>query len=432
MLLQQNGINVNQCAWYLNCSTSTVRKWSKGSIEKDYFLDANRSGRPLIFNEQMRLKTIAYYCQNPFSNSLNWSFRWAAEYFNNNPDLLGMTISASTINRILREHKMRPHMIKYFLQITDPDFFPKMEHIISLYLNPPDNLFCFDECTGLQALERLATDLKTNNGLKIEYQYRRHGTRDLCAILNYHTGEVFGKCTDNHIQETIVQMLVDHANQYPYHDQLHYICDNLAGHSTELFCRKVAELSKMPYPSGLNNQRKRRQWLRSSDKRIVIHFVPYHGSWLNMVEIWFGILKSKCLKGRSFTSIDELVEIICDFIYNWNEHFAHPFSWTYTGEGLAEKVVQRLINWLLTETKNMKKDFFYKQMLLMNNLVCDYWEEVNKNHWLSLLNNLFDKQNYIRSVIGSDFKTNKAYSDLIGVLLEKLPLSTQTESKLVV
>lgn len=425
MLLQQNGVSVRQCAWYLNCSLTTVRKWSKKVTENAHLLDAKRPGRPRLFTEKMRLKVIGFYCQSPLSGCRNWSFSWAANYLNLNLDFLGRKISASTIHRILREHGMRPHLIKYFLQITDPDFFPKMEHITALYLNPPKHLFCWDECTGLQALERLAVELVTDNGLKIEFQYCRHGTRDLCAILNYHTGSVFGKCTDNHRQETLAQLLEEHVKEQPYNEQLHYISDNLAGHSTEMFCHKVAELSGIDYPVDLNTQEKRRQWLQSEEKRIVFHFVPYHGSWLNLIEIWFGILQSKCLKGSSFASVDELVRAIYGFLDTWNEYFAHPFNWTYTGEGLAEKVVQRLIAWLLAEIKNMKQKFFHKQVLLINNLACDYWEQVPEKRWKSLYNTLFEKQDYINNIIAGDAQINKAFTHLISIISAKLSTTIQ-------
>lgn len=419
MLLQQNGVSVGQCGWYLNCSLTTARKWAKTVTENVRLLDSERPGRPRLFTETMRLKIIGFYCQNPLSGCRNWSFSWMANYLNLNLDFLGRTISASTIHRILREHGMRPHLIKYFLQITDPDFFPKMEHITALYLNPPKHLFCWDECTGLQALERLGVELITDNGLKIEFQYRRHGTQDLCAILNYHTGRVFGKCINNHRQEILAHLLEEHVKEQPSNEQLHYICDNLAGHSTELFCRMVAKLSGVDYPADLNTQEKRRQWLQSEEKRIVFHFVPYHGSWLNLIEIWFGILQSKCLKRRHFVSVDELVLAIYGFLYTWNEYFAHPFNWTYTGEGLAEKVVQRLISWLLAEMKNMKQNFLHKQMLLMNNLACDYWEQVPEKRWKCLHNTLLEKQDYISNIIAGHAQINEAVSQLISTLSAK-------------
>jgi hypothetical protein len=70
--------------------------------------------------------------------------------------------------------------------VTDPDFFPKMDHLIPLYLKPPRNLFCFDECTGIQALRRLTPDLPAgaDRPLCEDFDYQRNGTTDLLAFLN--------------------------------------------------------------------------------------------------------------------------------------------------------------------------------------------------------------------------------------------------------
>ena len=85
--------------------------------------------------------------------------------------------------------------------------------------------------------------------------------------------------------------------------------DNLSAHYHHDFCRTVAELSNVPY-THLKTGIERRQWLQSPKKRIIVHFVPFHASWLNMVEIWFGILKSKCLKYDQFVSVDQLRQAI--------------------------------------------------------------------------------------------------------------------------
>ena len=76
----------------------------------------------------------------------------------------------------------------------------------------------------------------------------------------------------------------------------------LSSHYHKDFCRTVAELSAVPYPT-LKSGAERRQWLQSEDKRIVVHFLPFHASWLNLSEIWFGLLKSKCLSYDHFDSV---------------------------------------------------------------------------------------------------------------------------------
>ncbi|KKL82931.1 hypothetical protein LCGC14_1979840 [marine sediment metagenome] len=241
--------------------------------------------------------------------------------------MMNCTMSHSTIGRILKMHALRPHLRKYFLTITDPEFFPKMEHIIELYLNPPEYLFCFDECTGIQAIQRLAPDFPVSAGSTFsrEFQYKRNGTTDLIAFLRPKTGKVFARCTDNHNTETLVKVFTEHVKRQPKDADLHYICDNYSTHFNDAFCKAVAKLSGIIY-TPLKTGKERRHWLQSGNKRITIHFLPFHGSWLNMIEIWFGLLADKCLKNGWFESVEALMQAIIAFIETWDKYFAHPFT----------------------------------------------------------------------------------------------------------
>lgn len=428
MVLAQAGVAGCLTVWYLECSLATLRRWSTAPEETAQLFDRPRSGRPPIFSEATCLRVIAFYCQNPLSGCRGWSLSWAAQHLSKKLETIGRAISSSTIHRILRKHGLRPHLVRYFLHITDPDFFPKMEHLIDLYLHPPQHLFCFDECTGLQALERIAVRMDTNSGTKIEFEYKRHGTRDLFSIFDVRTGKVFGRATDNHRQETIAEVLSEHINQQPADAVLHYICDNLAGHSTELICRQVAALSGVLYPN-LKSAAERKLWLQSDEKRIVFHFTPYHGSWLNQVELWFGIIAAKCLKGRSFRSTDELSETLLAFHDTWDEHFAHPFNWTYNGDGLHEKVVRRVTAWFVLKAKKMDRKFLHKQIRLLSNLVRDYWLSVPKKRWTSLHQAIIDSQEYLSGIIdGHDVTQHDLAALTVSLSVSLTTKSTHVEN----
>ena len=168
----------------------------------------------------------------------------------------------------------------------------------------------------------------------------------------------------------------------------------------------VAELSGVRY-TPLKRGAERREWLQSGEKRITVHFVPYHGSWLNMIEIWFGILTSKCLKDGWYESVDTLRESIMGFVGTWNEHFAHPFSWTYRGDGLHGKAVRRFIRLLVMESAQVNVVFLTKQLLLMRNLVRGYWSHVGENDWQELLQVLLRNQTYVADVISSGTKEHQ-------------------------
>jgi len=419
VVLTQAGIQPGLMVWFFACSWTMVRRWAGGKDQSADLLDAKRSGRPLLFTESVSLRLIAFYCQCPLPGCRGWSMRWAAHYINQHIEIIGRRISLSTIHRIINAHSLRPHRVSYFLHITDPLFFPKMERLLQLYCQPPPYLFCFDECSGIQALERVGAEMVTDHGVKIEFEYKRHGTRDFCAIMDVGSGKVFGRATTNHRQETLIEIFTKHVNLQPKDAVLHYICDNLAGHSTDLFCRTIAQLSGVPYPS-LKKAQQRRQWLESDDKRVVLHFTPYHGSWLNQVEIWFGIMSMKCLKGRSFTSGEALALTMRDFCDTWDEYFAHPFRWTYTGKGLAEKVVCRFTKWVSLRHTQLKGEFLHKQLLLISNLVAGYWPEVTLKRWQDLYQALVDGGDYLQPIIEGSRKSQQALAALLDSVSAKI------------
>jgi len=399
-------VNMGTIAWFVNLHLCTVRRWVLRVKDGHDLCDHKRSGRPPLYSEKIELKTIAFYCQvSPLPGCNTWSLRWAQDYLKEHREIIGCTISHSTIQRILKKHSLRPHMHKYFLAITDPDFFQKMDPIIDLYLNPPDHLFNFDECTGVQAKAPLSPDLPADRGKPRyeEFEYVRNGTIDLMAFLNPKTGEVFGRCTPNHNTGTLVKIFKEHVKTLPSDASLHYVMDNLNTHFNDEFCKAVADLSGVTY-TALKTGTQRRQWLQEKDKRIVIHFLPFHGSWLNRIEVWFGILKKKCLKNQSFLSVQNLKEIIEQFIQTWNQHFAHPFTWKYTGEGLFEKAISRFNKLLLIESKQMDVRFLTKQLLLMTNIPKTYQEATKTRQWKQLVDLFCMRTDFINNIISGSMK----------------------------
>jgi hypothetical protein len=181
----------------------------------------------------------------------------------------------------------------------------------------------------------------------------------------------------------------------------------------------------------LKTGKERRDWLQSGNKRITIHFVPFHGSWLNMIEIWFGILANKCLKNGWFESINDLIQAITDFTVTWNKHFAHPFNWTYRGEGLHSKVVRRFMRLLQMESPQMEIGFLTKQLVLMKDIAQSYWSQVNNKDWQQFMDLINQKEIYIRRLIVLSSKeklkpkSNQALKDLTEILYKNLVRHSQ-------
>jgi transposase len=431
--LSMEGIDHRSIAIFTATHPKTVHRWVCRLEEGKPLSDVQRCGRPRRFSEAARLMTIAVYCQQkpPLAGVHRWSLRDAQKYFKEHPESIGNPISHATIHRILLEHALRPHRRRYYLQITDSEFFPKMQHIIECYTDLLENLYCFDECTCIQALKRLTPTLPATafQPALEDFDYRRNGTTDLLAFLKPATGEIHGQCTDNHNRQTLCQVFASHVRIHPSDAVIHYVMDNLSTHYHEDFCQTVAELSGVPY-SSLKTGAERRQWLQSPHKRIVVHFVPFHASWLNMVEIWFGILKSKCLKHDHFFSVEQLREAIMAFIDTWNAYYAHPFSWSYTGEGLHGKAVRRFCQLLAIETQQMDSKFLTSQLLLMSNIAENYLNFIPSSDWYRLINLSIEKRDYISNIIESDTRPRKqirareAYSQFLETIINhKDPLA---------
>jgi len=397
---------VKAIASLLGFCTSTVQRWTSRRTETVDLHDRPRSGRPERYSEATRLKTVAFYCQTqPLPGCGRWSLRWAASQLGARPERIGAAPSKSTIHRFLSTNRLKPHQSRYFLHITDPDFFPKMEHLVALYRHPPSHLFFFDECPGIQILKRLTPDLRTEEMKRRleEFEYIRNGTMDLFAFLDNADGRVYAECHGDHTTATFLDVFDRHVSQFPAAEQLHYVMDNLSSHRGYLFCQAVADLSKVhcPSPGELDTAAKRAAWLQAGDKRIVIHFTPYHGSWLNLVEIWFGITNRKVFC-ESFDSAETLMEAFMAWLNEWNVLLAHPFRWTYDGEGLHEKAVKRFTAMLDHAADQLEIRILTKELLLMTNLLRGYLAKVDANTWNEFVRTLQSKQDLLTSRIQSE------------------------------
>lgn len=366
-------------------------------------VDLPRSGRPAIYSETFKLELIGFYCQTqPFPNSGRWTIRWATVHLAAHPERVNATPGKSTIHRILKENTLKPHQSRYFLHITDPNFFPKMDHLIKLYLNPPKNLFFFDECPGIQILKRLVPDLRTDKMKKRleEFEYIRNGTMNVLAFFNHADGKVYAECQADHKTDTFLEIFRRHVASCPAKEQIHYVMDNLSTHRGYPFCKTVAELSDVACPSEkeLNNLEKRVKWLKSTDKRIVIHFTPYHGSWLNLVEFWFGIMNKKVLN-ESYGSAEELEESFVSFLGEWNILLAHPFRWSYDGKGLHKKAVSRFTEMLKQAASKLEISSLIKQLQLMVNIFDHYISEISMEYWEKLFDALQSQEATLRNSI---------------------------------
>jgi len=196
---------------------------------------------------------------------------------------------------------------------NDPMSETKAADIIGLYLNPPSHaaVFCVDEKTAIQALDRLNPVLPLSPGRaeRHGFEYYRHGTLSLYAAFNTKTGSVLGKAAPRHTSAEFVAFLTDIVAHQPKGKQIHVICDNLSAHKTQ-----------------------RVQQFLSEHPTVSIHYTPTYSSWLNQVELWFGKIQRDVIARGVFTSVADLKRKLMRYIRQYNK-MPKPIKWTYRNTG---------------------------------------------------------------------------------------------------
>ncbi|MFL6044276.1 MAG: IS630 family transposase, partial [Propionibacteriaceae bacterium] len=215
-----------------------------------------------------------------------------------------------------RHYRVQPWRAETFKFSTDPELVAKVTDVVGLYLSPPDNaiVLSVDEKSQIQALDRTQKMLPMQPGHaeRRTHDYVRHGTTTLFAALEVATGQVTGLCKPRHRHQEFLIFLRHLARGYPDRE-LHLIMDNYGAH-------------KHP---------KVKAWL-AANPRIHIHFTPTSGSWLNLVEVWFGIIERQAIHRGTFPSVRDLMIKIRTFINGWNDR-CQPFVWTKTPDEILKK-----------------------------------------------------------------------------------------------
>jgi hypothetical protein len=231
-----------------------------------------------------------------------------------------LRVGDATVARAWRRYGIKPWRRETFKFSTDPELEAKVRDVVGLYLNPPTNaiVLCVDEKSQIQALNRTAPILPVRPGLpeKATHDYKRNGTTTLFAALEVSTGKVTDQCYDRHGKAEFGNFLKKVAKAYPRR-KLHVVVDNYHTH-------KHAEIQA---------------WL-AKNPRISLHFTPTSGSWLNLVEVFFGIITRQAIRCGSFDSVPELTTAITGFITGWN-HRCHPFVWTKTADDILPHATRK-------------------------------------------------------------------------------------------
>jgi transposase len=328
--------------------------------------DAPRSGSPGKFSAEEIVSLIGIACEHP-ANSGRPVETWTGNELADEAQKRGVVdaISASHVNRILREVDLKPHLSQYWCNTTEKDlalFQTQVELVCQTYLDAPKlyhvfntHTVCVDEMTSLQAIERRAETKRAKPGqtAKEEFQYTRHGT--VCVTANWHVVE--GQILTPTISETRDnQDFAQHIGRTIASDPEAgwvFVVDNLNTHSGEPLVRLVADqlgidqesLGVVKKQGILKTMTSRRAFLSDPSHRIRFVYLPKHSSWLNQIEIIFGIINRRVIRRGSFTSKQDLIEKLERFMDYFNKTIAKPMNWTYTGRPTRSSPNQRPRTW---------------------------------------------------------------------------------------
>lgn len=293
------GESLSQTARRLQVRPNTVLDWRR-RFEKAGLAGLNdypRPGKPRKYDAEFRRSILGLLEEPPPPGQACWDGPAIA---------CRLSTSVHAVWRLLRKEGICLSRQRSWCVSTDPEFAAKAADIVGLYMDPPKNalVLSVDEKPSIQALERATGYVQTDNGKIVrgfKSTYKRHGTLNLLAALTIATGAIRAKTTARKRRVEFLEFMDEVVADVPADQEIHVILDNYCIH------------------------KKNSVWL-AAHPNVRFHFTPTSASWLNMVEIWFGIFTRKALRGASFKNTEELRQAIEAYIAAYSPK-AKPFIW---------------------------------------------------------------------------------------------------------
>src|SRR5881396_600970 len=256
----------------LPCSRGFIDSWSKRfAAERVAGLYSRHRGQAAsVLTPRLEARILDWTLKRkPTDGSTHWSTRKLGQ---------ALGVSHMMVSRVWAKHRLRPHRLERYLTSNDPEFEAKAADVIGLYLNPPAHaaVFCVDEKTAIQALDRLDPVLPLSPG-----RAARHTSAEFVAFLT------------------------DIVVNQPKGKEIHVIADNLSAHKTKRVDAFLAE-----------------------HRNVHLHFTPTYSSWLNQVELWFAKIERDVIARGVFTSVPDLKRKLMRYIRQYNNE-PKPVKWKY-------------------------------------------------------------------------------------------------------
>jgi transposase len=295
-------------------------------------------GRPLSMSDEDKAWVVSLACQKPkdlgYAQEL-WTTRLLARHVQKHCLEAGhpalRKLGRGTVSKILSAHPIRPHKVRYYLERRDPAFEASMTEVLHVYKDvevwrksglPSEvvGVLSYDEKPGIQALGNTAPDLPPVSGRhttwRRDHAYKRHGTLSLLAGIDLLSGEVLGLVRERHRSAEFIEFLQLADQHYPAGLRVRIVLDNHSAH-----------ISK-----------ETRTWLAGVPNRFEFIFTPKHGSWLNLIESFFGKMAKTLLRGIRVNSKAELKARIELYLQEVNEEPV-VFKWKYKLETLEQESI---------------------------------------------------------------------------------------------
>ncbi|MEA1910104.1 MAG: IS630 family transposase [Spirochaetota bacterium] len=292
--------------------------------------DLQRRGRPGIITPEAKAWLISIACLKPkdlgYSYEL-WTTRLLSKHIREHCKEAGhpslAELARGTVSKILSEHDIKPHRITYYLERKDPDFEEKMTQVLHVYreiavflskgIDSTQSMVAtlsYDEKPGIQALSLIAPDLPPVPGkyptVSRDYEYKRLGTVSLMAAIDLMTGKLWGQVVERHRSREFIDFLKMIDGKYPPDIKIRIVLDNHSAHTSK----------------------ETRAYLKTVVNRFEFVFTPKHGSWLNLIESFFGKMANTMLRGIRVKTKEELKQRILQYLDEVNEEPVIP-HWKY-------------------------------------------------------------------------------------------------------
>ncbi len=313
-------LDINRRSVY-SCIAKYIAAGLEAALE-----DSARTGRPGTITDEEKVWIVDIACQKPITFGYPqelWTMSKLQQHVRATCEAVGYPglnkIAISKIWTILNDAEIKPQKIRYYLEKRDPEFKEKMNEVLIVYkqielqfeTNENNGIvtLSYDEKPGIQAIANTAEDLLPNREhgfVGRDSEYKRLGTVSLLAGMDLNTGEIIPLVSDTHKSADFIRFLKILDEKYNKDLKIRIVLDNHSAHTSK---------ETMKY-------------LASRPGRFEFVFTPKHGSWLNLIESFFGKFARVCLKGIRVKSKEELIERIYRYMDEVNE-VPVVYHWKY-------------------------------------------------------------------------------------------------------